>query len=147
MLMMLAFCLLLSPPVMAQKAKVRTDSTRFCGRFANADFDIYLCLDAYRNSVVVPGQEIYGSLPGYLGDNKDGRKWLFTSSTLTAPDKLRLEIINDYGSEDLTATLQQTDDSTFVLRQVSGSTIKVVRDYKWVKLPGKLVFRKVGTGK
>ena len=50
-------------------------------------------------------------------------------------------MINDYGSEDLTATLTVENDSLYVLKQVEGSTLKVPKDGKWQKLPSKLVFK------
>lgn len=51
-----------------------------------------------------------------------------------------LGITNDYGSEDLSATLQYNGDGTYILRQVSGSRIKIVVNRKWVKIPTELTF-------
>lgn len=135
-------CLMVSAFAMAQGTVAGAGSKPFKGNFLNREYDVYICLDPYQKNVIVPGQEIYGELPGYLGDNKDGRKWLFTSSAIKNATTLRLEVINDYGSEDLTATLEQTDDTTYVLRQGAGSTLKIARNRKWVKLPKKLTFYK-----
>jgi hypothetical protein len=44
-------------------------------------------------------------------------------------------MINDYGSEDLTATLTAENDSLYVLKQIDGSTLKVPNNGKWQKLP------------
>ena len=49
-------------------------------------------------------------------------------------------MVNDTGSDDLRATLTQLNDSTYVLRQGSGATIKVPNNNKWQKLPGTLTF-------
>lgn len=90
----------------------------------------------------MPGQDICGELPGYLGDTRDSRKWLFTSSKIINKSTLRLNVINDYGSEDLVATLTQEDDTTFVLKKESGSTLKIARNGKWQKLPKQISFYK-----
>ena len=97
-------------------------------------------LDFYGESITVPGQELYGELPGYLGKKHNSFCWLITSSKIDG-DKAELQMINDYGSEDLTATLTVENDSLYVLRQVEGSTLKVPKDGKWQKLPSKLVFK------
>ena len=56
--------------------------------------------------------------------------------------KATLSLINDYGSEDLTATLTMKNDSTFTLRQDDGSTLKVPDKGKWMKLPKELELKK-----
>jgi hypothetical protein len=51
-------------------------------------------------------------------------------------------MINDYGSEDLEATLICQNDSTYVLRQGKGSTIKVPNDGKWQRLPQTITLKR-----
>ncbi len=51
-------------------------------------------------------------------------------------------LINDTGSEDLTATLTVKNDTTYVLRQMKGSTLKVPNKGKWQKLPTEVTFIK-----
>ena len=46
-----------------------------------------------------------------------------------------LQLINDFGSEDLTASLTCVNDSTYELRQEKGSALKVPWKGKWRKLP------------
>ncbi len=135
-------CLLAWLATSAQQPHGAADTTTFKGRFVNAQHNIYIELDAYRKNVRVPGQDLYGELPGYLGDGQDSRKWLFTDSRVVRPDELALAIINDYGSEDLEASFTRQNDSTFVLKQGKGSTLKIARDRKWQKLPKVLVFIK-----
>ena len=53
-----------------------------------------------------------------------------------------LVIINDTGSDDLTATLTIKNDTTYVLKQGKGSTLKVPNKGKWQKLPSEIVFIK-----
>lgn len=115
---------------------------KFRGKLFNSEYDIYIEMDLLNKAIIVPQQEIFGELPGFLGDNKDSRKWLFTDATITSESKASISIINDYGSEDLTATLQIVNDSTYILSQESGSVIKIARKRKWVKLPQKIKFIK-----
>lgn len=124
-------------PVRSEQA-----SQYFKGKIYNRQYDIYIHMDFINSSIIVPQQEIFGEIPGYLGDNKDSRKWLITNATITSDGKASLSIINDYGSEDLEATLQMLNDTTYILLQESGSTIKLARNRKWVKLPQKITFKK-----
>lgn len=124
-------------PVRSEQA-----SQYFKGKIYNSQYDIYIHMDFINNSIIVPQQEIFGEIPGYLGDNKDSRKWLITNATITSDGKASLSIINDYGSEDLEATLQMLNDTTYILLQEAGSTIKLARNRKWVKLPQKITFKK-----
>ncbi len=89
----------------------------------------------------VPGQEVYGEMPGFFGDIHDGRKWLILEADVK-DSVANLQIVNDEGSEDLQAKLTAYADSTFVLEQTEGSTIKIARNRKWVKMPRKLVFKR-----
>ena len=62
---------------------------------------------------------------------------------LTVSDKEAvLSLINDYGSEDLTARLIRQNDSTYTLKQMEGSTLKVPKDGKWQKLPKTLELKR-----
>lgn len=124
-------------PVRSEQA-----SQYFKGKIYNSQYDIYIHMDFINSSIIVPQQEIFGEIPGYLGDNKDSRKWLITNATITSDGKASLSIINDYGSEDLKATLQMLNDTTYILLQESGSTIKLARNRKWLKLPQKITFKK-----
>lgn len=118
------------------------DSTTFKGYLYNKKYNVYIRMDFYHNNITVPYQEIYGPLPGFFGDRQDGRKWLFTNATIKSPKVAEIQIVNDYGSEDLVATLTQINDSTFQLKQGKGSTIKIARNRKWVKMPNELDFIK-----
>lgn len=114
----------------------------FKGHLCNNEFKVYLDIDFYANNIIVPGQEIFGELPGYFGALRDSRKWLITSVKLTDPTTAILSITNDYGSEDLEAILKLQKDGSYVLQQKKGSRIKIVVDRKWVKIPTDLVLVK-----
>lgn len=127
----------------AQKnATVQTDTTTFAGTFDNKEYNVYLAIDFYHNNIVVPNQEIFGEMAGYFGDKRDNRKWLFTSAEIIDSATAKVAITNDYGSEDLTATLTRQADGSYVLKQEEGSTLKIARDRKWVKMPKRLTFNR-----
>ena len=98
-------------------------------------------IDLYDERITVPGQDLYGELPGYLGKKNNTFCWLITSAKIDG-NKAELQMINDYGSEDLTATLTAENDSLYVLKQVGGSSLKVPKEGKWQKLPSKLVLKR-----
>ena len=117
------------------------DSTIFKGYLSNNEYEVYLQINFYQNDIKVPGQEIFGTIAGFLGDRKDSRKWLITNAAIEGKTA-HLSIINDYGSEDLTADLTLESDGTYSLKQIAGSNIKIARNRKWVKIPKKLTFTK-----
>ena len=110
-------------------------------KITNKEFDVYLYIDFYHKNLKVPGQELYGEMPGYFGDRRDSRKWLITDAIIEGKTA-HLSIINDYGSEDLTADLVLMPDGSYELQQKDGSTMKIARNRKWVKLPKKVKFIK-----
>jgi hypothetical protein len=117
-------------------------NNNFRGYIYNKEFQVYINMDFYKNNITVPNQEIYGELPGYFGANRDTRKWLFTSAEITDSVTAKLEITNDYGSEDLEAILKKLPDGTYELDQKDGSTLKIAVNRKWVKIPKKIIFEK-----
>lgn len=107
----------------------------------NSEFDVYMRINFYDHDVTVPSQELLGPLPGFLAKQRNSFAWLITDAQVKG-NKATLSLINDYGSEDLTATLIQKSDSLFILKQESGSTLKVPHKGKWQKLPKTLEFKK-----
>lgn len=127
------FVLLVSVKLTAQSDKV------FHTYIYNDVFKVYMDINLYENNVIVPDQELFGEIPGYFGAKRDQRKWLITSAKIDGKNSATLEIVNDYGSEDLTATLTYNpEDGSYVLKQKSGSRIKIVVNRKWVKIPTEL---------
>lgn len=134
-LFILMFALLASLKLAAQNDKV------FHTYIYNDEFKVYMDINLYENNVIVPNQELFGETPGYFGAKRDERKWLITSAKIDGKNTATLEIVNDYGSEDLTATLTfNPEDGSYVLKQKSGSRIKIVVNRKWVKIPTELKF-------
>ena len=101
----------------------------------NNTYNVYLRINFYDQDVTVPGQELYGKLPGYLGKLHNSFCWVITSCEVKDEKKADLQLINDFGSEDLNATLTRENDSIYILKQGAGSTIKVPNNGKWQKLP------------
>ncbi len=119
----------------------QTDSTLFKGKITNKEYDVYMNIDFYHKNLKVPGQELFGEMPGYFGDRRDSRKWLITDADIEGKTA-HLSIINDYGSEDLTADLIVLPDGSYELQQKEGSNLKIARNRKWVKIPKNLKFTK-----
>ena len=126
--------------ILALSAFAQKDDRAFKAYLYNDEYEVFLRINFYDKDVKIAGQELYGELPGYLSKKRNSFCWLITSSKIDG-DKAELQMINDYGSEDLTATLTVENDSLYVLKQVEGSTLKVPKDGKWQKLPSKLVFK------
>lgn len=130
-------CLL--APLLAFSVGAEAQTNHFAGRLTNAEYQVYMRIDFHGEGINVPRHDIFGPLPGYLAKEGNAFYWLVTSATLS-PDGSSAEIslINDYGSEDLTATLSCENDTLFILRQGDGSPLKVPNNGKWQKLPSKL---------
>lgn len=128
--------------IAAAEAQAQTDSTTFRGRLTNDEYEIFLVIDLYNSDVSVPGQEIYGKLPGYLGKKRNTFVWLITDCQLKDSKNATIELINEYGSEDLTAEITQTSDSTYIMKQLEGSTLKVPKNGKWQKLPKTMTLKR-----
>ena len=111
------------------------DSTAFRAYLYNNEYEVYLRINLHDQNITIPGQELYGELPGYLGKKNNSFCWVITSCKVHNDKKATLQLINDFGSEDLTATLTRKNDSVYVLRQEGGNPIKVPRNGKWQKLP------------
>ena len=132
-----ALLLLLSTMTWAQK---KGDSFR--AYLYNNTYNVYLRINFYEQDVTVPGQELYGQLPGYLGKLHNSFCWVITSCNIKNEQKAELQLINDFGSEDLNATLTRENDSIYIFKQGTGSTIKVPNNGKWQKLPKILEFKR-----
>ena len=114
----------------------------FKGYLYNNEYQVYLDIDFYQKNILVPNQEIFGQLPGYFGAKRDTRKWLITDAKISNDSTAQISIINDYGSEDLSATLHRDKNGQYILKQGEGSPIKIVVNRKWVKIPKTLILTK-----
>ena len=95
------FAILLALPAMGQN-----DKKPFRAYIYNKEYEVYLRIDFYDESITVPdesitvpGQELYGQLPGYLGKMHNSFCWVITSATVV-DNEAKIAMINDFGSED-----------------------------------------------
>ena len=135
---LLALALMLS--TLAAKAQ-QVDSTAFHAYLYNADEDVYMSINFYDQDIVIKGQEIFGNVAGFLAKKGNSFCWIITSAEMEG-NKAELEMVNDYGSDDLTATLTQVNDSTYTLQQKAGAALKVPVNSKWHKLPRTLTLKR-----
>ena len=134
------FTLLFS--LMAIAVFAQKDDRAFRAYIYNNEYDVYLHINFYDQGITIPGHELYGELPGYLGKKNNSFCWVITSCKLKSDNEAEMQMINDFGSEDLTATLTRKNDSIYILKQKRGNTIKVPRNGKWQKLPGQIEFKR-----
>ena len=115
----------------------------FKGVIINKANDVFMRINLYEDDIKITGQEILGNTYGYIKKNTDSRVWIIIGVTMDEKhNKALLEMVNDYGSEDLNAELSIQPDSTYLLRQLQGSTIKMAGNGKWIKLPKEMKFIK-----
>ena len=129
-------------PLCAQTA----DQTPFKGYLFNKEHDVFMRINFYEQDVVITWQELCGPLPGFLAKNGNSYCWIVSSADIH-DNRAELVMVNDTGSEDLTARLTQQNDSTYTLQQLSGSPIKVSVNGKLRKLPQNLVFIRKNAGR
>ena len=108
----------------------------------NNEYEVYLNINFNDQNVEVPGQPLYGKLPGFLGKVHNSFCWVITSCKIKNEREAEFDLIYDFGSEDLHASLFCHNDSTYVLHQLKGSTLKVPKNGKWQKLPKYLVLKR-----
>ena len=121
---------------------IHAQENTFRAYLYNNEYNVYLRINFYDQNVRVPGQELYGTLPGYLGKVNNSFCWVITSCQIKNDREATLQLINDFGSEDLTATLTRKNDSIYLFRQGAGNTIKVPNKGKWQKLPKSSEFKR-----
>jgi hypothetical protein len=119
----------------AAAAYAQKEHRPFRAYLFNKEYEIFMQINFYEQNINIPGQELYGPLPGYLGKERNSFCWVITSAKLKNDRTAELAFINDYGSEDFTARLTQLNDSTYELRHLDGSALKVPKNGKWQKIP------------
>ena len=105
----------------------------------NNEYGVFLKIDFCDESITIPDQDFYGSLPGYMGKKVNNFIWLITNTEVKGK-KAKLTMINEFGSEDLIASLVRENDSLYVFRQEEGSQLKLSQNGKWQKMPKKMEF-------
>lgn len=121
---------------------VAQEKRPFDATIRNEEYKIYIRLNLYDNNVKVPGQDVLGEVGGYFGSTQSSSKWFIVGSTVIDAHTAEIEVINDYGSEDFTATLKANADGTYTYKKEDGSTLKFAVRGKWQKLPSRLELKK-----
>jgi len=122
------------------ECRAQQSDQSFRAYLINNIYNVYLRINFYDQNITIPGQELYGELPGFLGKQRNSFCWVITSCQVKSEKEATLQLINDFGSEDLQATLTRENDSVYVLKQEKGSALKVPNNGKWQKLPKQLEF-------
>ena len=130
-------CCGLTTNIMAQN-----ENEPFKGYYYNDEYNIYLKIDLHSDGLIVPEHEMFGKLPGYLGKKYNSFYWLIITKDIKNKKKAIVEFINDYGSEDLEASLSKKEDGTIILKQLNGSDLKVPNNGKWQKIPKEITLKK-----
>ena len=133
-LITIAFLLLANHALWAQ-----TPCEDFRAYLYNKEYGVFLKIDFCDESITIPDQDFYGSLPGYMGKKVNNFIWLITSAEVKEK-KAKLTMINEFGSEDLIASLVRENDSLYIFRQEEGSQLKLSQKGKWQKMPKKMEF-------
>jgi hypothetical protein len=123
----------------AQNNVTSNDSIAFIGEFHNNEYNVYIKINFIDKDILVTGQEILGELDGYFGSTQSSHIWPITSSEVEG-NTAKIEVINNYGSEDFTASIILKDNNTLEFKHLKGSTFKFPVNKKWQKLPSKLTF-------
>ena len=123
----------------AQNNVTSNDSIAFIGEFHNNEYNVYIKINLIDKDILVPGQEILGELDGHFGSTQSSHIWPITSSEVEG-NTSKIEVINNYGSEDFTASIILKDNNTLEFKHLKGSTFKFPVNKKWQKLPSKLIF-------
>lgn len=119
-------------------AAVAQQGRPFDTTIRNEEYKIYIRLNLYDKNITVPGQDVLGEVDGYFGSTQSSTKWIVVASRLIDGRTAEIEVVNDYGSEDFTATLNVNDDGTYEYKKDGGSTLKFAVRGKWQKIPGNL---------
>ena len=114
----------------------------FKGKFENKEHEIFLMINLYDKNISIPGQEIYGEMDGFVGSKRNSLVWMITSSEVISDKKARIEIVNDYGSEDADAELTIIDENTIEYNKKGGSNLRFSKNGKWFRTPSKIIFQR-----
>ena len=119
-------------------AMAQKEANVFTGYLYNSEYQVFLKINFIEKNVVSETQTLLGEMPGYFGAKRDMREWFITNAKVVNKKTAKLVITNDYGSEDLTATLTYDGEGKYTLTQTDGSRLKIAVNRKWVKIPMKL---------
>lgn len=118
------------------------DSRPFDVKVVNDEYKIYIRMNLHDKNLTVPGQDVLGQVDGYIASTQSRSTWIIIASEIVDERTARIEVVNDYGSEDFTAEVKLDSDGTYSYRKTDGSTLKFAVKGKWQKIPSTLQFVK-----
>lgn len=118
------------------------DSITFKGKVYNDEYNIYIDMNLYNQDIIVPTQEIFGKLAGYIGSLQCTQVWPITNCKIIDGRTATISLINNYGSEDLVCTLKLNENNTYTLNKENGSVLKFPVKGKWQKIPNTISFKR-----
>ena len=127
---------------MVLSAYAQKENKAFKTYLYNDEYEVFLRINFYDKDIKIAGQELYGELPGYLGRKQHSFCWVMVGAEIENERKATMTMVNDFGSEDLIASLTRKNDSIYIFRQEKGSTVKIPKNGKWQKLPKSLEFKR-----
>lgn len=115
------------------------------GVFENKEAKLTLHLNAYEETVEVPGMSYLGSLHGYLEGRGVYGTWFVTSCKILedeVPVTAELRLSNDLGADSQTLRFTAATDSTYIYKAIGGNAIRKAVGRKLVKIDGQYTFRR-----
>jgi hypothetical protein len=101
-------------------------------------------MNLYKESITVPGMEMFGSQFGYMNGNIYGT-WIVTSCKIENEKTASAHFSNDAGSETQNVLFTIQPDGTYIMQNTNRSVLKKVVGRKLVKLPDTIVFIRTDT--
>lgn len=111
-------------------------------KLTSPEEQINLNIDLYKETIEVPGLEMFGPMNGYM-DGNVYRVWYVTSFDIRSDKEVIIKMGNDLGSENQKCLLRQENDSTWRLQFQGQQVVKRVKGKKLVKAPSEFMLRKV----
>ena len=118
------------------------DARPFDVKVVNDEYKIYIRMNLHDKNLTVPGQDVLGQVDGYIASTQSRSTWIIIASEIVDERTARIEVVNDYGSEDFTAELKLNADGSYSYKKKDGSTLKFAVKGKWQKIPSTLQFVK-----
>ena len=82
------------------------DARPFDVKVVNDEYKIYIRMNLHDKNLTVPGQDVLGQVDGYIASTQSRSTWIIIASEIIDERTARIEVVNDYGSEDFTAEVK-----------------------------------------
>lgn len=126
----------------AQLTAMAQEARPFDVKVVNEEYKIYIRMNLHDKDLTVPGQDVLGQVDGYIASTQSRSTWIIIASEIVDERTAKIEVVNDYGSEDFTAEVKLNSDGTYSYKKTDGSTLKFAVKGKWQKIPSTLQFVK-----